>query len=458
MSPSMFQLTDLNDKCLIHLFKHLDVISLAKLSKTCDRFYEIITNHIIPLRTIDFSTFSRKCSVRKMLALFGKSMTRIVVHEHDIQMVHPGYTHFAEFLRLLVEFGEPGKLKEMNLTFNFLYVPAELLQNVRPFCANLYKLEFDSVYYFVTFIKSIDTQNIRELCLHNIVSLGDWLTIEQFPNVEKLHLCFESKHEFFVNINDLILTQFISSKPSSLIDFKCIGLASNRIFIEMARHIPDVIECLGDIENWPNDANDEGGADLNDGIHKWEHLNAFTNLKSLNLRSSTVDFSDLGEVFSILAKRQTIEQLELSFGLDENGMDQSHPVKIADLKRLTRLETLKLIGIGDDRTKEFVNSLFINLPALKTCTIAGKHLKQDRIIELIRLAPHLKVLKFDGKFTTFSVSFYKKLVKCCTPSNELVANNENQLVIHIDGNSAHKFVGELGKRRYKPSIVMLRSI
>lgn len=460
LPPSFFQFTDLNDNCLIHVFKYLDVISLAKMCKTGERFHDIITEHIIPVRLIDFSTFSDKYSVRKIFALFGKSMTRIDIHEEDIQAVHPDcMAGFAEFLRMLVEYGQPGKLKELNLHFVGLFtVPPKILAKIGPFFANVTKFEidFDHCYDpdFTKFMKAIDTQNIRELHMHNIVLLDEWLSVEAFPNLRKLHFCFISNLSALEHsMNELILMLFIATKPASLMDFDCVKTLSDEVFVALSLHIPS-IERLGQIEYWPNDENNNGG----NGSHgKWKYLNAFTNLKVLTLKSMTTDFSDLGEVFGILAKRQTIEELRLSLGM--NTSDQGHPVRIADVKRLTQLTALQLHNFNDNRSKDFINLLFTNLPALTSCTIMGKHPNHGRIIELIKLARNLETLTFVCKFPTFSMRFYKKLLKCrASPDDQNAIGEGNQLVIYIDRDSAQKCLDELGPKRYKPSIVQIESL
>lgn len=287
--------------------------------------------------------------------------------------------------------------------------------------------------------------------------------------MKKIQLSFrpESFECIIRNVsNESRLIHFISNKPASLIDFECIGSLSDRIVVELSRHFPN-IERVGEIKYWPNDTtvddddnnnNNNGGGTVSSNFYgEWKYFNAFTNLKGASLKSWTSDFSDSGEAFSILAKRQTIEELHLSFGLDNRNWGNS--VKTVDLKRLIRLKTLHLRNFNDDRSNVFVNFLFANLPALTTCTIDGKRPKQDRIIELIKLAPNLKVLKLYFKFTLFSIPFYKKLVKCRAPPDGQDASEENRLVIYIDGDNAQKCVKELGKyKRYKPSIITLRSI
>lgn len=145
MPESLLQFTDLNNDCLKHVFDRLDLISLSQMCEVDSRFEDIIMGHVIPLRTINFSEFSKNYSVRKIFKLFGKSMTRLIVRSEDIQMVFPGYSRLAEFLRILVEFGKPGKLKEVQIMCggNQCHVPAKLLHDAAPYFSNVHKLQFD---------------------------------------------------------------------------------------------------------------------------------------------------------------------------------------------------------------------------------------------------------------------------------------------------------------------------
>lgn len=479
---SSFEFYDLNDDCLIGVFKTFDTLTLAKMARSCTRFHSLITTHIIPFRTIDFSTFRKWASIRNVFVLFGESMTHIVVHQDDIQTVFPGYSRFAEFLRLLVEFGQKGKLKRVNLTFGGWRcdVPDKLMQDVAPYFANVQELEFDFTEHsmpsgdFSNFLMQLRSSNLREIRFHNIHSLGKWFSPELFTSAEKIHLCLshESRRHFWHQqfhhdrnaFNESRLIHFLAHKPGLLIDFECINAPSDGIFVALSLQYPK-IERLSEIKCWPtntvaNNNNNNGGAAAAAPMNRFQrdygYFNAFTNLKEVCMKSATGNFSDLGKMFSILAKRQTIEQLKLNLG--SSLSDQGNPVNTADLKRLTQLKTLNLSNFDDKRSKEFVNTLFANLPALTTCTIDGKHPKQGRIIELIKLAPNLKVLKFNGKFKSLSASFYKKLAKCREPPDGQDASEKTRLVIHVDRKSAQNCLEKLGVKRYKPSIVMIRSI
>lgn len=75
----------------------------------------IIVSRVIPLKTINFGEISGTMSTRKMFEMFGQTMTRIVINAADIQKTRPGFCRFDEFLRLLMAYGKPGKLRDLTI-------------------------------------------------------------------------------------------------------------------------------------------------------------------------------------------------------------------------------------------------------------------------------------------------------------------------------------------------------
>lgn len=469
LQKSLYQFTDLNDDCLEHVFKRLDIISLVQMCEICDRFSDIITERIIPFRTIVFNEFNKVYSVREMFALFGKSMKRIVVHTEDFKDVLID-TELVEFLKILLRYGEPGKLTDVSLTFGgFLcHIPGHLLRRIWPFFSNVRKLQFDLTSNpmdweeFAAFIGAIDKKNLRELHVHNVRSVYEWLLAKEFISLQKIHLSLSHNHPWNIDqinaLNESCLTYFISEKSTSLVEFECINAPSEGVFVKLSRHIPS-IDHVGELSFWSNDAavnnNAGGGGGIVPSVYyaSWEYFSAFTSLKHVSLRSMSANFSDSGEAFSILAKRQTIERLQLTFGLDSD--DLGNPIDAADLKQLTRLTTLNLQNFNDDRSNEFMTKLFANLPALTTCTIDGENPKKDRIIELIRMAKNLKVLKLFGVFKSFSVTFYKRLLQLRAPPVGQNADAKNQLSIYVDEYSARSCMRDL-RVQYKSNIITLK--
>lgn len=322
--PSLLQFEDMNDDCLEHMFNFLDINSLMKVCRVGKRVKNIVVNHVIPLKTIKFSDVS---SVWRAFALFGKSMTRIIVHCDDIPSTAV-HSKFSEFLRLLVKYGVPGRFLQVNLSFggNEDGIPIEVLSVIGPYFENVHTLNFnlmsDYMRFFHQFMNAIPKYNLHTLSLHRVQVIGDWLVAEALPRLTNIHLCIRwspftalpADRTKIEELNETRLINFISNKTASLVyfDFDCLKFC--RIFVEMSQRIPN-IEHLGRLMWWPSiieRENDNGNANLAQMYReKWEFLNAYKNLKSISLASDVYDCSDLGEVFRILAVQNTIEELTL---------------------------------------------------------------------------------------------------------------------------------------------------
>lgn len=473
LSPSMLHLQDMNDDCLVHIFNFLDIKSLMKVCKVGQRAKDIVIVRVIPLRTVNFTDIS---NVRKAFALFGRSMTRIIVHSDDMQLVYPENSHFDEFLRLILEHGAPGRLQQVNLTFggNENGISAELPGVIGPFFENVHTLEFnlmnDHMEFFHQFMNAIPKENLRTLKIHNIQVIGDWLAATAMPRLKEIHLCVRwSAMQYLYPAtadrirmeerNELQLINFISNNPASLVRVDFDSSTQNRIFVEMSQRMPN-IERLGTLMWWPGTNINNNSSLVHSQIYqeKWDHLSAFKNLKFISLQSYVLDCSDLGEVFRILAVQNTIEELALSLGwYTANG---GNPVAVDDLRRLTRLKTLNLAFFSNQITREFLYKFFENLPALTKCTVSesypGQKMKQASISNVVQLARKLTVLVIYCEIDSFTPRFYKKLLKIRTSINER-NDMANRLTIFFSEIPIHGCIDKLGEN-YKPSIIALKTI
>lgn len=220
---------------------------------------------------------------------------------------------------MLLEYGEPGVLKELDLTFSYVdIIPDELFKNIAPYFANVHTLKFyqDDITASWTFKKlmndAIDMHKLRTVHAHSINCIGTWLSAKSLINIQTIHLrfqCYDGPLQNRVDLNnEASLINFILNKPASLIKFTCTGLP----FI-----------CMDVINRLCNDAASNINSKSNvvplvqiDDYTNWKHLNALTPLKEVNLQSKTADFSDSGKVFSILAEQNTVEKMELIFSMD----------------------------------------------------------------------------------------------------------------------------------------------
>lgn len=467
---SMTTLTDMNDDCLTSVFDFLDPISLVKLTKTSERLKQIVTDRVIPLKTVKFHETRTQLSTHKVFKLFGGSITRLSIDANDIQITQPGNSRFSEFLRLLVLHGTPGKLQQLELTgfVDDLQHPKlsdELLQAAAPYLENVHTLTVDipeDPYtkhdFFNAFITHMPKNNLRNLYLHKIRMIGGWLSVESLPNLRNFHLCMGCIY-FFDNdrTNTEQLKRYIRECPQ-LTTFDYDGRNLEAILIEVSCYIPNLAR-IGTIKNLMVDESVDQNNNNNikwngqNSYHtKWKFLSAFTNftnLKHFSLESKAQNFVNCGQIFRILANRNTVEHLELySEFTHQNGND---PIEIEHLRQMSNVKTLRLVDFGRHHTNEFVSQLFGNLIGLRKCSIEGVQIKQAPIIDLVQNSRNLRELNMK----TLSSKFYRKLVKVRKLTHSDL--DHQPLIIHVPKHVADNCNEDLTSRTYKPNIIAIKS-
>lgn len=461
ISRSPLQLDDMNDDCLAHTFSFLDINSLLDVCTMGNRIKCIIAKQVIPLKTVNFADVR---SVREVFALFGESMTRIIVHSDHMQP-SAADTQFNEFLCLLMLYGTPGRLQQVNLTFggNKFGLPGHVLNGIGPYFANVHALHFNvtngQMQCFNQFMNAIPKHNLRTLRLHNMHEIGDWMVAEPWPRLHDIHICVRWSLFSFLNVHQQIeeaaetrMINFIANNSSTLknVDFDC--STQDRILVGMSQRMPN-IQKLGTLM-WTPSGNEVVRNEVYQG--RWKHLKAFKRLKFIKLHSYVRDCSDLGEVFRILAAQNTIEQLALATGF--SNADGGNPVSVGDFQRMTQLKTLNLAFFFHNN--EFLSKLFANLPALTKCTLneiyLGQKMTRDYISNVIQWAKKLTVLIIYCDVQSFTTIFYKKLLKIRTSIN---AENDtiNPLTIYFSAISIRECIDILGEH-YRPSIIALKTI
>lgn len=464
-------ITDMNDDCLTSVFEYLDTLSLMKLTKTNERLKDIVTERVIPKKMVQFDDIRRQASTCKVLELFGPSMTRISIASDDIQIARPGYSTFAEFLRLLTVYGTPGKLQQLSISGfvdTYQAIPPGLLDTVVPYLVNVHTLSIDvpkSSWWlqangvFNQFMEHMPKHNLRQLIMHNVRHIGSWLSVASLPNLRSLHICMcgeWERHNSNRNTNVDRLKAFIQGGPRQLTVFDYTGYGQESLLVEASKHIPTITQ-IGMIKNSMvyEQHTDESGTVSNwnkQGYRaKWKYLNDFVNLKRFCLESHAKDFENCGEIFRVLAGRNTVERLELLSGcLHQSG---DNPVQFEHLRQMTNVHSLRLVDFGRLHSDEFVGQLFENLSELRECTIDGSQLKQGPIINLVQTGRNLRQLNMKS----FTPKFYKKLVKIRAQLVQFEPNLKGQpLVIRVPKDIVAICEEELSNRTYKPAIVSIK--
>lgn len=460
---STLSLDDMNDDCLMTVFEYLDTISLVRVSKTSERFKRIVTQRMIPMKMVRFSELRGVASIEKTFALFGKSMTRISIGASDIQMTHPMRSRFAELLHLLIKYCTPGKLQQLYLNGfgdGNTKTSQELWNDVQPYLENIHTLYINLPFiqgnFLNTLLNIIPKTKLQHLHLHKVGIIGDWLRAENLPNLQEFHICMACNHFVPNDTNNLNkLKAYMADKPK-LTSFSYSGKSQEALLIELSRHIPNINQ-IGTVLNSmfeQNDVNNNNNWDDQSYRQKWKYLDAFTNLKQFSLQSFAPNFGNCGEIFRILASQNTIERLELISGYTfSNG---GSPVQVTDLRQLTNVKSLILENFNRSKSDIFVDQLFEHLTQLKECTFSGDGtMLQSRVVNLIRLAVNLRVLNIQCKISSFSVRFYKTLIKTRIAAQQHL---NQPLTICVDEDIFNYFKTELTTRSYKPAIITIKPL
>lgn len=461
----------MNDDCLESVFSHLDMVSLVRMTKTGERLKGIVTQRVIPFKTVKFDELRRQASTRKIFQLFGPTMTRLSVCPKDIQMTQPGLSRFGEVLRLIMAHCTPGNLKQLTISGfeEAAQVPSQMFEDIRPYLANVHTLTIENqpnMYLagaFVNkFMEQMPKQNLRHLSLANVKAIGEWLSLDSLPKLETLRLRICRSSHFDNHVTNTAVEQlrkYIGEKPP-LTSLDYAGLNEESIHVELSRHIPNITR-IGAVRNLmvdqqaPHNTNNNNGSSNSSNAwnrqsyrSKWKHLSEFTNLKHFSLESYAKDFKNCGEIFRVLAARNTVEHLELtSRCVYQQGQN---PVDIDHWRQMTNVKRLQLNDFGRSHSDEFVGQLLENLVGLQECTIKGSQPKQSPIIHLVENGRKLRELNM----TAFTPKFYRKLVKIRKMSHPDL--DGQPLVIRLPKNIADSCTAELTSRTYKPSIIIIQ--
>lgn len=458
-TPSMTSFDDMNDDCLTSVFDYLDTSSLVKMTKTNQRLKQIVTDRVIPLKTVQLDKTRRQSSSHKVFKLFGPTMTRLSIDAKDIQTTWPGLSRFSEFLRLLAVYGVPGRLQQLTISGfeGNEKIPEELLVAVRPYFENVHTLTIDLPEktfflndFYNQFMSYIPKHNLRHLYLHNVRIVREWLSVELLPNLKSFHLCMTSGYNYYLQYETASVEQllrYIRESPK-LTTFDYVGRSQETINVEVSRHIPNIAR-IGTIRNLivdqSTDPNNNDGVKWNGKSYraKWKYLNEFTNLKQFSLESHAQDFNNCGEIFRILGGRNTVEHLELISGhICQNG---DNPVEFNHVRQMTNVKSLHFNGFGRLHSDEFVGQLFENLIGLNECTIVGTQIKQAPIINLVENGRNLRFLNMPS----ISSKFYRKLVKVRRIAHpDLV---DQPLVIRVP-----KICADACESELKPTIITIK--
>lgn len=320
------RLTDLNDDCLISIFRHLRLRDLNAVSATCKRFRAIAINHVYryqpSLQHFDIGRLVRRYGVedaRCYLQQFGQLIQHIDF-DNGIFLDLPNFICTEEIFTLIVEWCMIG-LK--SLQTRKLYLDSKTISYTSSIFSNLTKLETDNHLNLDAILPKCAkltelylwiTENPNEIpysLAYNFPGLKTLvITVLDEKQIQQAQWLLKSKVKLFLN-NHLNLTRLTLELPYDF-DFIDIG---------QLKHLEEL--CLRIKQRFHHDSS------------QLEPLNNLSKLRKVEMRFK--DRSIYSKFLKQSASSQTLEHLKLIwFEWDEEFVD--------GLSRFQNLRSLRLYG------------------------------------------------------------------------------------------------------------------
>lgn len=171
-----FFFSALNPDCLAHIFDYLPVPQLAKIIELSDFFKDIINEHVISKKLIDFTNMAHDWSTDQFFRIFGKRMRKIKITEEST------LGNFSHFLTLIMRYCEKDRLVDIDFKFETTECSSELLQEALPFFTKLCRIKIND-----GFFEPESTDFLRQIALNatNLTTLeyngyfldGNWSNV-----------------------------------------------------------------------------------------------------------------------------------------------------------------------------------------------------------------------------------------------------------------------------------------
>lgn len=302
IDPARCFMLELNDDCLLELFKYLDLDALVKMAFVCKRFQNLLKRYTFP-KVKAYTTFiyhgtlrvirqTMKCIGPHLDHLFlryqnhGNNPENHLECEHEERTTYKVLQNISSNLTKLTIRMTQGQKPSENLLQIFLPVfsqitflewdvdsDCETIQNLRNFCSNLESLVIIKRKYTCTHeheVAELHWPSLKYLkifqCtaeLNSVCQQFFILFIEKNPQIKCLKLTnvsdnlFQAITQFSQSIEYLELLQnsdFCGVQSKSILDLLC-NLMNLRVFVirtKTTEHLRDVekrIKCLGQMQH-----------------------------------------------------------------------------------------------------------------------------------------------------------------------------------------------------------------
>lgn len=438
---------DLNDDCLIAIFKYLDSKDLMTLCSTTKRFREIVKDYVVRLQVIQISINGINSFDDDVFEMWGKTIAKL--------SCNLCFSELEYFLKLLLDYCSPGQLTYVELGGSYK-------SKNKPFDRDLVTR---TAKYFV---------NVTTMSCWHMEMMSEWLTLIPTHQIRSLHLSFHICDDFrlnpdsFPNLIDFTMSFENNSRLDALINFIG-GLPNLKIFcyrgLEEEKVLKTIAEnCLNLISLGIIQIDCDGMTSMRNR-NKWNFLRQLEHLETIAVEVSGFDHHEFSNIFNVLSTMSKLKVLYIHFEIEEEHETVCNEImsflKSNGNRRIEFLEYIELFI--DTDIDEYIAQqlcyLFANTFNVKTLCLGIYQQKKvylhhlSSIVRNFQSLEHLYVEDSSRCVSTLSS------VWCNLMTEKIAVNNQLQiskiLTIYVDVKCEEKLKSELGW--YDPKIIAVAS-
>lgn len=442
----MTNINDVNDDCIIDIFRYLSTEDWMTLCSTTKRFREIVKNHVVRTAMIEISGSSSPDAV---LNAFGNTMTKISFNLHR--------SHLEEFLQMLLDYCIPGLLTEIDLWYSQgLQTDQQLFGRTSKYLQNVKILKCNYVEDMNEWLTSFPSQQIISLDLLLDGTYDFRLNPESFPNLLKCKILIDSekypRSKYTQRFN--AITEFVKRK-SNLREFfyRYRRLEEQPIFEAVAENCLN-IASLGIIK-----------IKNNGKTSNWNFLTQCQRLETITIEFGVFDHRKFTDIFNILCSMRTLKVLHIHF---ENNREIPTEIICNDIvsfiksnngrRKIELLEHIEIfMDIDADVAQHLCHLVAITFHC-KTMSLVIDQLEKDSkylhsIVQNMHGLEHLSIEEYCLPAHVASVWSNLMMEKLSVNKQLRISKN---LTIYVDKECEEKLKSQLGSL-YDPQIIKIAS-
>lgn len=400
LDPLNCRLRCLNVDCLLSIFEYLSVKDLLHVCELDDYFKDIITEHVVPTKLVDFTKTGGHWTTNKIFQTFGKKMRRIKIVEENT--LH----RFQYFLILIIEYCTPDRLIELQLRYHSTAVDPTVLRQALPYFTKLKKLVLmchDERSAYDSFVTSLCSASVslKTLNLLGVTLFPGWSEAESMNNLEELRLHVRGPHST-LGTRAADLPDFVRTKHQLKL-FSYIGHENiSNVTRVLSQHCRQ-LETYNDfnLRSQPDDLRA-----LMDTHDRYKYIADLPNIKHLSITSYAQYGDDIHYALMKLAGRTSLESLNILINSNASSSLNRSEMQVASEKWLSQLsqqsfQNLTTVGLRIvSDTKEifefdctFICKFLQRVSSISKITVCVDGNIRN-VYKILEYAPQLRIFAF----------------------------------------------------------------